>query len=653
MINVSDKIFLCYAWDDMAEVRRVVTELESELDIKISTTEDFAVNAFEASDETYRSIENASIVILFITGASKKTAYVKECILRAQNTNKNILPIEIEKSKFTSMPSEFKFRTKPYNYNDKDGKAKLLAQLKASLGINIENGDEVGAVVRVVTDLNAYVSRNGERLDTVFVGKDNRIRLRQGTHLLEFVAVDDYEIRCSMSYEVYSNAGEQYLSVSLADLFNKKQEEKEFAAQQAAIRKEIRERELEHLRRAEEEAARIRQQQREEALRKEQELELQKQQGHQTVDVGGGDISPDKLDPLFADAARVVVFAQHGSVSLIQRKLEIGYNRAGHIMDQLCRMGIVGEQEGSNPRQVLCANENDLEEILRRGHLQSSQPQLPIGYDLLNAEQCYEKAVQADAEKDYATAFKWYLAGAEKGNDMSQYKVAVRYDFGLGVATSKSEARKWYRLAASNGNREAADKLRELGESVRKQHIPVEGKLLKSLKLQLQMQKSTDDYVVTDVCGKNFQCSVLQSGRACFQDGVEIPSNSSYGLCLVFFFDEDNKYHRAFKSLDCFSRFTERTIWDGRNLHEYYVDFGEDAKTAARILSVILDKVYGITDGEQFDCYVNSGANRDNANIQYEGNQNSWSRWFGEESWQNPWAWVLGIIIFILLKFIF
>ena len=573
MINVSDKIFLCYAWDDMAEVRRVVTELESELDIKISTTEDFAVNAFEASDETYRSIENASIVILFITGASKKTAYVKECILRAQNTNKNILPIEIEKSKFSSMPSEFKFRTKPYNYNDKDGKAKLLAQLKASLGINIENGDEVGAVVRVVTDLNAYVSRNGERLDTVFVGKDNRIRLRQGTHLLEFVAVDDYEIRCNMSYEVYSNAGEQYLSVSLADLFNKKQEEKEFAAQQAAIRKEIRERELEHLRRAEEEAARIRQQQREEALRKEQELELQKPQGYQTV--------------------------------------------------------------------------------LQRGQLQSSQPQLPIGYDLLNAEQCYEKAVQADAEKDYATAFKWYLAGAEKGNDMSQYKVAVRYDFGLGVATSKSEARKWYRLAASNGNREAADKLRELGESVRKQHIPVEGKLLKSLKLQLQMQKSTDDYVVTDVCGKNFQCSVLQSGRACFQDGVEIPSNSSYGLCLVFFFDEDNKYHRAFKSLDCFSRFTERTIWDGRNLHEYYVDFGEDAKTAARILSVILDKVYGITDGEQFDCYVNSGANRDNANIQYEGNQNSWSRWFGEESWQNPWAWVLGIIIFILLKFIF
>ena len=74
-----------------------------------------------------------------------------------------------------------------------------------------------------------------------------------------------------------------------------------------------------------------------------------------------GDISPDKLDPLFADAARVVVLAQHGSTSLIQRKLEIGFNRAGRIMDQLCRMGIVGEQEGSKPRQVLCADEADLE----------------------------------------------------------------------------------------------------------------------------------------------------------------------------------------------------------------------------------------------------------------------------------------------------
>ena len=104
---------------------------------------------------------------------------------------------------------------------------------------------------------------------------------------------------------------------------------------------------------------------------------IAKQQGYQTayilpepdesVDMSGeggaarGEISSDKLDPLFADAARTVVLAQHGSTSLIQRKFNVGFNRAGRIMDQLCQTGIVGEQDGSKPRQVLCADEADLE----------------------------------------------------------------------------------------------------------------------------------------------------------------------------------------------------------------------------------------------------------------------------------------------------
>ena len=84
------------------------------------------------------------------------------------------------------------------------------------------------------------------------------------------------------------------------------------------------------------------------------------------VNVGGvvsrsGEISSDKLDPLFADAARTVVLHQQGSTSMLQRKYNIGFNRAGRIMDQLCQTGIVGEQDGSKPRQVLCADEADLE----------------------------------------------------------------------------------------------------------------------------------------------------------------------------------------------------------------------------------------------------------------------------------------------------
>lgn len=66
-------------------------------------------------------------------------------------------------------------------------------------------------------------------------------------------------------------------------------------------------------------------------------------------------------DKLFEEAARLVVIHQQGSTSLIQRKLSIGYNRAGRLMDQLEHAGIVGPANGSKARAVLCANETDLE----------------------------------------------------------------------------------------------------------------------------------------------------------------------------------------------------------------------------------------------------------------------------------------------------
>ena len=73
------------------------------------------------------------------------------------------------------------------------------------------------------------------------------------------------------------------------------------------------------------------------------------------------DVDLKRLDPMFEDAARLVVAHQSGSTSLIQRKFSIGYNRAGRIMDQLEKAGIVGPVDGSKPRQVLCADEMDLE----------------------------------------------------------------------------------------------------------------------------------------------------------------------------------------------------------------------------------------------------------------------------------------------------
>lgn len=75
----------------------------------------------------------------------------------------------------------------------------------------------------------------------------------------------------------------------------------------------------------------------------------------------GEGFSGGRLDELFVEAARLVVLHQQGSTSLLQRKFNVGFNRAGRIMDQLCQTGIVGEQDGSKPRQVFCSDEADLE----------------------------------------------------------------------------------------------------------------------------------------------------------------------------------------------------------------------------------------------------------------------------------------------------
>lgn len=71
------------------------------------------------------------------------------------------------------------------------------------------------------------------------------------------------------------------------------------------------------------------------------------------------------LDPMFDEAARVVVRHQQGSVSLLQRRLKLGYSRAARIVDQLEQAGIVGPSEGSKAREVIVENEEQLETILR------------------------------------------------------------------------------------------------------------------------------------------------------------------------------------------------------------------------------------------------------------------------------------------------
>jgi S-DNA-T family DNA segregation ATPase FtsK/SpoIIIE len=80
----------------------------------------------------------------------------------------------------------------------------------------------------------------------------------------------------------------------------------------------------------------------------------------------GKDFDLNDKDPLFEDAARLIVASQSGSTSLLQRRMKLGYNRAGRLMDQLEAAGVVGPNQGSKVRDVLIKTEAELQEYLNR-----------------------------------------------------------------------------------------------------------------------------------------------------------------------------------------------------------------------------------------------------------------------------------------------
>jgi S-DNA-T family DNA segregation ATPase FtsK/SpoIIIE len=87
--------------------------------------------------------------------------------------------------------------------------------------------------------------------------------------------------------------------------------------------------------------------------------------GDEEADNGNREVDLKKRDPLFDEAARLVVQHQQGSTSLIQRRMQLGYNRAGRIIDQLEAAGIVGPFEGSKAREVIVQDPQTLERILK------------------------------------------------------------------------------------------------------------------------------------------------------------------------------------------------------------------------------------------------------------------------------------------------
>lgn len=98
-------------------------------------------------------------------------------------------------------------------------------------------------------------------------------------------------------------------------------------------------------------------------------MELPEPDDPNAAGVGGGlEGEAKNLDPYFDEAAHAIVISQQGSTSMIQRRFSIGYNRAGRLMDQLEKAGIVGAAQGSKPREVLLQDEASLNVLLARVH---------------------------------------------------------------------------------------------------------------------------------------------------------------------------------------------------------------------------------------------------------------------------------------------
>lgn len=93
-------------------------------------------------------------------------------------------------------------------------------------------------------------------------------------------------------------------------------------------------------------------------------LEIPEPATEESGGISGGTMDVHNMDPLFEEAARLIVQSQTGSTSNIQRRFSIGYNRAGRLMDQLEKAGIVGAAQGSKPREVMITDEVSLDNLL-------------------------------------------------------------------------------------------------------------------------------------------------------------------------------------------------------------------------------------------------------------------------------------------------
>jgi hypothetical protein len=209
------KFFYVYTADDASAVREVLAGLQNELNVGFIQA-DTECESLELNDATYKRIENAEFVMVFISDDCRNDDFFNGCVTHSLHLNKNIIPIELNSSVHAN--NKFAFRSKPYCYSKSESKSMLFAQLKMLLGLNIEDGDNFGALVRFVADVDTTVLRDGEELCMVYAKSVNSgcvIRLSKGAHRLEFVECGKPFRRYSNTYKVADVSDEQTFVIDM------------------------------------------------------------------------------------------------------------------------------------------------------------------------------------------------------------------------------------------------------------------------------------------------------------------------------------------------------------------------------------------------------------------------------------------------------
>lgn len=201
--------------------------------------------------------------------------------------------------------------------------------------------------------------------------------------------------------------------------------------------------------------------------------------------------------------------------------------------------------------------------------------------------------------------------------------------------------------------------------------------LINALKLNLQLQKSTEEPVATDIIGpvtnnkRDYIGNILRSGCISYVDSSPAPSESKNGISIIFSFplylgklekefeqyNVDIKYeHERFKTLDCFPIFMEHisfyTDSDGNKMkeYEYFIDFGEDAEGAALLLTKVWKEVYKIHFDANIEYYTNAGSDniykcRDEISQEYNDDSES------SQYWYYLILVIVGLLVFFITRY--